>query len=90
MELLLGGSDDLNTLPFQNILEDVMALDAVLFHTFPVVTPETVPIVYRINVLDIRVLHPKQSCLAHDCPDRHELLVDAVVVQNQLLLLKAL
>ena len=57
-----GTSSELNnshTFSFQNILENVMALDTIPFHALPVITAEPVSIIYCVNVLDIRISHPK-------------------------------
>ena len=63
------GSNHQHSLSFQNILKDVVTLNAVLFHALLVVTAESVSVVYRINVLDIRILHPKTSCFTQDSAD---------------------
>ena len=44
-----GGLKHQHALSFQNILENVVALDTVLFHALPIVTPKSIPVICRAS-----------------------------------------
>ena len=77
-----GGLKHQHALSFQNILENVVALDTVLFHAFSVLTAKSVSIVYRINMFNARIPHPKSSRFHLDSADRYAPFVNAEVIQN--------